>query len=70
LDEAGSGIPELLRLRTYIVDHSHDKLIAMGKALAAFYGNIIPAPNTVIGVQSLALPGQLIEFEATALVKS
>jgi enamine deaminase RidA (YjgF/YER057c/UK114 family) len=32
----------------------------------AFYGAAAPAPNTFIGVQSLALPDFLIEIEATA----
>jgi len=35
--------------------------------LAGFYGDITPAPNTVIGVQALALPEFLIEIEATAV---
>jgi enamine deaminase RidA (YjgF/YER057c/UK114 family) len=36
LDEAGSGVEELLRLRTYIVDHDHDKLVTVGRELGSF----------------------------------
>jgi len=36
--------------------------------LAAFYGDVTPAPNTFIGVQSLALPDLLVEIEATAVL--
>jgi enamine deaminase RidA (YjgF/YER057c/UK114 family) len=68
LEAAGSSIDKLLRLRTYIVDHDVEKLQIVGGELAAFYGDVVPAPNTVIGVQALALPGFLIEIEATALV--
>jgi enamine deaminase RidA (YjgF/YER057c/UK114 family) len=68
LESAGSGVTQLLRLRTYIVDHDVAKLQIVGSELATFYGDVVPAPNTVIGVQALALPGFLIEIEATATV--
>jgi enamine deaminase RidA (YjgF/YER057c/UK114 family) len=35
-------------------------------AIQRFYGGATPAPNTVVGVQSLALPDFLVEIEATA----
>jgi len=40
----------------------------VGAELAAFYGDVIPAPNTIIGVQALALPDFLIEIEAVAVL--
>ncbi|MBZ6379179.1 enamine deaminase RidA [Pacificimonas flava] len=69
LEASGSGIEQLLRLRTYIVDHNPEKLGIVSKELADFYGDVVPAANTVVGVQALALPDFLVEIEATAVLK-
>jgi enamine deaminase RidA (YjgF/YER057c/UK114 family) len=66
LEAAGSDIAHLLRLRTFIVNYDMSKLEAVGAELAAFYGDVMPAPNSIVGVQALALPDFLIEIEATA----
>ena len=66
LEAAGAGPSDVVRLRTYIVGHTPDKLGVVLPLLGAFYGDAIPAPNTVIGVAALALPDFLIEIEATA----
>ena len=68
LAAAGATPADVVRLRTYVVNHSPDKLETIGKALADFYGDHLPAPNTLIGVQTLALPDFLIEIEATAVI--
>jgi len=68
LAEAGAGVADLLRLRTYIVNYDVSKLEAVGGELAAFYGDVVPAPNTIVGVQALALPDFLIEIEAVAVL--
>ena len=57
---------DLVRLRTYIVDNDPEKLGVVVAAIQRFYGGATPAPNTVVGVQSLALPDFLVEIEATA----
>jgi len=57
---------DLVRLRTYIVDIDPEKLGVVIDAIHRFYGGSIPAPNTVVGVQSLALPDFLVEIEAAA----
>lgn len=57
----------VVRLRTYVVAHSPDKLGVIGPAMANFYGDAIPAANTLIGVECLAMPDFLIEVEATAV---
>ena len=59
---------DVVRLRTYVVDHSPDKLGPVLAEVAAFYGDATPAPNTFIGVQALALPDFLVEIEAIAAV--
>jgi len=66
LEAAGSSVENLLRLRTYIVNHDVEKLQIVSGELAAFYGDTTPAPNTVVGVQALALPDFLVEIEAVA----
>jgi enamine deaminase RidA (YjgF/YER057c/UK114 family) len=68
LAEVGATAAHIVRLRTYIVDHSPDKLGPVLGEVGAFYDGATPAPNTVIGVQALALPDFLIEIEATAVI--
>jgi enamine deaminase RidA (YjgF/YER057c/UK114 family) len=67
LKAAGATPADVVRLRTYVVDYSPDKLEVIGQALAAFYGDSLPAANTLLGVASLAMPDFLIEVEATAV---
>lgn len=66
LAELGATPADVVRLRTYVVDHSPEKLGTVLSACADFYGQATPAPNTFIGVQALALPDFLVEIEATA----
>ena len=66
LAEAGATPADVVRLRTYVVDHTPDKLGVIGSELGAFYGDLTPAPNTIVGVAALALPDFLIEIEAVA----
>jgi enamine deaminase RidA (YjgF/YER057c/UK114 family) len=66
LADQGLGPQHLVRIRTYVVNHTPDKLEPVGMALGQFWGDVIPAPNTWIGVQALALPDFLIEIEGTA----
>jgi len=68
LTEAGSSVRELLRIRVYVKEHTLEKLGIVSGELTAFYGDVTPAPNTFIGVQSLALPDLLVEIEATAVL--
>lgn len=68
LAEVGATPADVVRIRTYIVDHKPEYLEPVCGAIAAFYGDELPAANTLIGVQSLALPGLLVEIEATAQI--
>jgi len=63
---AGAQIKDIVRLRTYVVNHNPSLLDPIGRAIGEFYGATTPAANTLIGVQALALPEFLIEIEATA----
>ena len=68
LKAAGCTPADVVRLRTYVVNHSPDKLGPILGEIGKFYGDAKPAPNTFIGVATLALPDFLIEIEATAAV--
>ncbi len=68
LAHAGARPQDIVRLRTYVVDHSPEKLETICSAIGAFYEGEAPAANTLIGVQTLALPDFLIEIEATAVI--
>ena len=68
LRHAGCTPADVVRLRTYVVNHTPDKLGPILGEIGAFYGDATPAPNTFIGVAALALPDFLVEIEATAAV--
>jgi len=69
LSEAGAQVSDIVRLRTYVVNHNPALLEPIGKAIGEFYGSTTPAANTWIGVQALVLPEFLIEIEATAEIE-
>ena len=68
LGHAGATPADVVRMRTYVVGHSPDKLAIIGPAIAAFFGDVLPSANTLIGVQALAFPELLIEIEVTAVL--
>ena len=68
LASVGATPADLVRLRTYVVNHSPDKLGPVLGEIGTFYGGAVPAANTFIGVQALALPEFLVEIEATAVI--
>jgi enamine deaminase RidA (YjgF/YER057c/UK114 family) len=68
LAAAGASPADILGLRTYVVNHTPEKLGPVLGEIARFYGEATPAPNTLIGVSALALPEFLIEIEAIAVV--
>ncbi|NIB40291.1 RidA family protein [Pseudomaricurvus alkylphenolicus] len=68
LEEAGASSADVVRMRTYVVDYSPACLEPIGKAIAEFYGDELPPANTLLGVQSLAMPEFLIEVEVTAVI--
>jgi enamine deaminase RidA (YjgF/YER057c/UK114 family) len=68
LASAGSSPADIVRLRTYVVGHSPEKLGPVLGEIGQFYGDAVPASNTFIGVEALALPDFLVEIEATAVI--
>ena len=69
LASAGAEVRDIIQLRTYVVNLNPALLEPIGRSIGEFYGGSAPAANTLIGVQSLALPEFLIEIEATAVLR-
>lgn len=67
LEAAGAGPADVVRMRTYLVDYNPDMLSIVGPAIAEFFGDVTPPANTLLGVQSLAMPGFLVEIEMVAV---
>ena len=67
LAAAGAGPEHVARITIYVVHHRPDYLPAISRARAAVFGDHKPA-DTLVGVETLAEPGYLIEVEAIAVV--
>ncbi len=66
LGEAGMSLADLVRLTVYTTDV--DLLVQHHGVLASRLGAAGVAPaTTVLGVTRLAIPGQLVELEGTAV---
>lgn len=66
LNEAGMSVADLVRLNVYTTDV--DLLFRHYGVLASRLGAAKVAPaTTMLGVTRLAIPGQLVELEATAV---
>ncbi|MBB3080164.1 enamine deaminase RidA (YjgF/YER057c/UK114 family) [Streptomyces violarus] len=66
LGEAGMALPNLVRLNVYTTDV--DLLLRHYGVLAVRLGAAAVAPaTTMLGVTRLAIPGQLVELEGTAV---
>jgi enamine deaminase RidA (YjgF/YER057c/UK114 family) len=66
LTAVGVDFPDVVQLRTYIVDHDLGKLEVIAKHVAEIWGDR-PPTQTLLGVASLALPGMLFEIDAVAV---
>lgn len=69
LADQGLTPADLVRIRTYVVNHSPDKIGPVSAELMAFFGDAMPPANTWLGVQSLVMPEFMIEIEATAALR-
>lgn len=70
LAAVGATFEHLAHVRVYVPNYTSACLKALGPALGALKGQGKPAAQTLIGVQSLAMPELLIEIEATAVLPS
>jgi enamine deaminase RidA (YjgF/YER057c/UK114 family) len=65
---AGGATPEqVTRITIYVVDHRPEYLPVISEARIAVFGDHKPT-DVLVGVQTLAEPGYLIEVEALAVV--
>lgn len=66
---AGGATPaDVVRGWIYIVDYDVGIVQTVIEQTDAFSGPGEPPPSTLLGVQSLALPGLMVEIEATAVI--
>lgn len=66
LEAAGLGYRDVARLRTFVVDHTPDKLVVIAAAVRRIWGDEPPA-QTLLGVAALALPDMRFEVDAVAV---
>lgn len=66
LQAAGVGYGDVVQIRTYIVDHSPEKLDMLLAAVRGIWGDR-PPTQTLVGVAALALSDMLFEVEAVAV---
>ena len=68
LAEVGATLDDVCRLTIYVVDYNPGMLDTIAAELhKGFKRDNLPA-NTLLGIQSLALPEFLVEMEATAVI--
>ena len=66
LAAAGAGPEQVAKLTIYVVHHRPEYLPDISEARMAVFGDHKPA-DTLVGVETLAEPGYLIEVEAIAV---
>jgi enamine deaminase RidA (YjgF/YER057c/UK114 family) len=66
LAAAGARPDQVAKLTIYVVDHRAEHLPDISAARVAVFGSHKPT-DTIVGVQTLAEPGRLIEVDAIAV---
>ena len=68
LESVGAGVEDIVKITILIVDYDADRLAAYHAAQREVFGEHRPV-GTLIPVPALALPGMLVEVEATAVAR-
>lgn len=68
LAEVGAGPENVVRLRTYLVNHTTEDMMELSEMITDFYEGHPPAANTMLGVTQLALPDFRVEIEGIAVI--
>ncbi len=66
LAAVGAKPSDIVKMNTYIVNYKQSDYAAMREARAVLFPQGDPPASTLIGVQSLAVEGLLVEIEAIA----
>jgi enamine deaminase RidA (YjgF/YER057c/UK114 family) len=68
LAAAGASPDQVTKITIYVVDHRPEYLPVISKARVGVFGDHKPA-DTLVGVETLAEPGYLIEVDAIAVAE-
>jgi enamine deaminase RidA (YjgF/YER057c/UK114 family) len=68
LEAAGATPADVVFVRVYVVGYRPEHAAVLSPLLETFFEGGSPPASTWVGVSSLAVPGFLIEVEATAVV--
>jgi enamine deaminase RidA (YjgF/YER057c/UK114 family) len=63
----GAGPAQVVKITTYVVGHTPDRLGPLTAGVVAMFGDRLPA-QTLVGVAALAVPPMLFEVEAVVLL--
>lgn len=67
LKAAGAGFDDVVKIVTYVVDYQPEHRAVLGEVRGRYLSGENPPASTLVGVQSLAMPGWLVEIEAVAV---
>lgn len=68
LEAAGCGFDDVVKLVTYVVNYQPEHRAVLAEVRPDYIPTTNPPVSTLLGVQSLALPGLLIEIDAVAVL--
>jgi enamine deaminase RidA (YjgF/YER057c/UK114 family) len=68
LAAAGATAADVVFVRIYVVNYKPEYAAVLSPLLEEFFGSSSPPGSTWIGVSALAVPGFLVEIEATAVI--
>jgi enamine deaminase RidA (YjgF/YER057c/UK114 family) len=69
LSAAGATFADVVKYTTFVVGYSPEVRPMLGEVRSMYLPKDHPAAHTLLGIQSLARDGMLIEIEATAVVE-
>jgi enamine deaminase RidA (YjgF/YER057c/UK114 family) len=69
LGAAGATPANLVKIGIYVVDHDQAKLGMIREIRDELYAGMRPPASTLLGVDTLAVPGLMIEIDAVAFVE-
>jgi enamine deaminase RidA (YjgF/YER057c/UK114 family) len=68
LGAAGATLSDLVRIGIYVVDHDEAKLGVIRVVRDELFAGMTPPASTLLGVDTLAAPGLMVEIDGVAFV--